>query len=152
MSRTQRIVLLGLAAVVVVLAIVILPGGDDEKASSQPVAQTTTQEESAATPSAPTTPAETATSPDTAPEPEPKPPLLTAGDERELEFKKGDTVRFRARHSAAEEVHVHGYDVTKDLQPGKTETISFEADIEGIFEIELEHSGTPIGTLKVEPR
>ena len=148
MSRTQRFVLLGLAVIVAVLAIVILPGGDEET-KNEPVAQT--QQEQTQTPeSAPTTPAETSERPN--PKPKPKPPLLRAGAERELEFEKGDTVRFRVRHSAPEEVHVHGYDLTKDLQPGKTETMSFKADIEGIFEIELEHSGTPIGTLKVEPK
>ena len=148
MSRNQRFVLLGLAVTVAVLAIVILPGGDDET-ENQPAAQT--QQEQPQTPeTAPTTPGETSERPK--PKPKPKPPLLRAGAERELEFEKGDTVRFRVRHSEPEEVHVHGYDLTKDLQPGKTATMSFEADIEGIFEIELEHSGTPIGTLKVEPK
>ena len=146
MSRTQRFVLLGLAVIVAVLAIVVLPGGDEET-ENEPVAQT--QQEQTQTPeSAPTTPAETSERP----KPKPKSPLLRAGTERELEFEKGDTVRFRVRHSAPEEVHVHGYDLTKELEPGKTETMSFKADIEGIFEIELEHSGTPIGTLKVEPK
>jgi hypothetical protein len=61
---------------------------------------------------------------------------------RRLTFAKGDTVRFRVQHSAAEEEHLHGYDIAKDLPAGKTITFQFKADIEGIFEVELEHSGT----------
>jgi hypothetical protein len=60
-------------------------------------------------------------------------------------------VRFRVRHGEAEEVHVHGYDIKKDLAANETANVSFEASIPGIFEIELEHSGTPLGRLKVEP-
>jgi len=50
-----------------------------------------------------------------------------------------------------EEVHIHGYDITKNLAANETANVSFEASIPGIFEIELEHSGTPLGRLKVEP-
>jgi hypothetical protein len=51
----------------------------------------------------------------------------------------------------SEEVHVHGYDVTGDLAPGKPAKIDFDATIEGVFEVELEHSATPIAELTVEP-
>ena len=60
-------------------------------------------------------------------------------------------MRFRVRHDEAEEVHVHGYDIKKELAANETANVSFEATIPGIFEIELEHSGTPLGRLKVEP-
>jgi plastocyanin len=85
------------------------------------------------------------------PKPKPKPQLLTAAKPRRLTFAKGDTVRFRVRHSAAEEVHLHGYDIAKDLPAGKTITFQFKADIEGIFEVELERSGTPLGSIRVDP-
>ena len=54
-------------------------------------------------------------------------------------------MRFRVVSDKAEEVHVHGYDIKKDLQPNKTETVSFKATITGIFEIELEGSATQLG-------
>lgn len=149
MSRTQRLALLGVAAVIAVVALIAIPRGDDDD-NPQPAAQTTTQ------PAAETTVDDAASTTETAPapkpKPKPKPVLLRAGRERELEYKKGETVRFRVRHSAPEEVHVHGYDISRELEAGKTETISFKATIEGIFEIELEQSGTPIASLKVEPR
>jgi hypothetical protein len=85
------------------------------------------------------------------PRPRPRPPLLTAGESRKLTFQRGDTVVFRVRHDSAEEVHVHGYDISRDLPAGRTVTMRFPAELEGIFEIELELSGTRIGTLQVEP-
>lgn len=42
----------------------------------------------------------------------------------------------------AEEVHVHGYDLFLDLEPGATGSLSFVADIPGIFEVEFERSVT----------
>ena len=146
MSRNQRLAMLGVAAVVLVVALVVLPGGDDET-DPQPAAQTNPVEQTATT----DTTATTETTPP-APKPKPKPPLLRAGKERELEFEKGDTITFRVRHSADEEIHVHGYDKSKDIKAGRTTTMSFKANLEGIFEVELEHSGTPLGTIKVEPK
>ena len=69
-----------------------------------------------------------------------------------LRFEEGDTVRFRVRHDAPEHVHVHGYDIMKDLEPNKTVAISFKATITGIFEIELEDSAEQIGELRVDPK
>ena len=70
---------------------------------------------------------------------------------RELEADQGDTVRFRVVSSEPEEIHVHGYDLYKDVGPGAPATFSFKADITGIFEIELHGSGTQLASLKVEP-
>ena len=147
MPRNQRLAMLGLAAVVVVIALVVLPGGDDET-KTQPAAQTNTVEQTATTDTAAGTTETTAPKP----KPKPKPPLLRAGKERELEFEKGDTITFRVRHSTDEEIHVHGYDKSRAIKAGRTTTMSFKANLEGIFEVELEHSGTPIGTIKVEPK
>ena|SRR5215207_1818101 len=143
MSRGQRLTFLGIAAVIAVVAVILLAGGGDETDKASNSAPTATPTESAATGGA-AAEEETAT-------PKPKPPLLQAGKEKALTFEEGETVRFRVVSDEAEEVHVHGYDIKKDLEPGKTETVSFKADITGIFEIELEHSGTLLAQLKVVP-
>lgn len=78
-------------------------------------------------------------------------PLLTSGSVRKITVQSGDLVRFQVRSSTPEEVHVHGYDVYGDVEPGATKRFSFPAEIEGIFEIELHGSGTLIGELRVEP-
>jgi hypothetical protein len=65
--------------------------------------------------------------------------------------KAGDRVRFVVQADAPEEVHVHGYDISKDVGPGQNARFNFVADLEGIFEIELENSGVQIVELVVEP-
>ena len=143
MSRAQRLTFLGIAAIIAVVAVIVLSGGGDETDKSADATATPT-----ATPSATASGTAEATA---TPTPKPKPPLLLAGSERTLSLDQGDTVRFRVRHGEAEEVHVHGSDIKKDLAANETANVSFEASIPGIFEIELEHSGTPLGRLKVEP-
>ena len=146
MSRAQRLSFLAIAAVIAIVAVILLAGGDETDTASNPTPTATssaTREPAEAEPQ----PTETPT-----PTPTPKPPpLLRAGQERTLTFKEGDTVRFRVRHSTAEEVHVHDYDISKELEPNQTATVSFKASITGVFEIELEGSGTLLAQLKVEP-
>ena len=141
MSRAQRLAFLGIAVIIAVVAGILLAddGGETEKAANPAPS---------ATPTA--TPSGTATA-TPSPAPKPKAPLLQAGNERTLSFDEGDTVRFRVRHGDAEEVHIHGYDIKQDLAANETANVSFEASIPGIFEIELEHSGTLLAHLKVEP-
>jgi hypothetical protein len=152
MSRGQRFTFLGVAALIAVVAIFVLADSSEDVSDGARSAATATPEATPspqeASPQAEETPTSTPT-PEPTPEP---PPLLTARKVTELEFKQGQTVRFRVRHPSPEHVHVHGYDIFKDLQPGKTATISFKADITGIFEIELEDSRTPIAELKVQPK
>ena len=151
MSRNQRLSFLGIAAAIAVIAIVVFAasGGPDETA------------EDAASPAAgrphadgtPTPAGRSSTATPTAtPTPEPQPPLLEAGKVAKLRYTEGDTVRFRVVSDSAEEVHVHGYDLKKDLEPGKTETMSFKASITGIFEVEFEGSAEQIAELRVDPK
>ena len=51
-----------------------------------------------------------------------------------------------------DEVHGHGYDVSAATTPGKPTKLGFVADIEGVFEIELENAGVEVARLMVEPR
>jgi hypothetical protein len=149
MSRGQRLTFLGIAAVIAIVAVVVLAGGSgDDSDEPGTAASTATPTETAATGGASAD--ETATPTPTA-KPKPKPPLLRAGKEKALNYKQGETVRFRVVSAEPEEVHIHGYDIKKDLEPGKVETVSFKATITGIFEIELEGSGTLLAQLKVVP-
>ena len=49
----------------------------------------------------------------------------------------------------SDEVHVHGYDLMKDVAPGKPAKIAFVANIPGRFEIELENRGLQIADFEV---
>jgi hypothetical protein len=146
MSKTQRLTFLGIAVVIAVVAVVVLTGGDETGTSTAETTPTPT-----ATATATATPAATETATPT-PTPKPPPPLLQGGKVTKLEFTEGETVKFRVSADEPEEVHVHGYDIAKDLEPGKVTTVSFPATITGIFEIEYEHAGEQIGQLRVDPK
>ena len=55
------------------------------------------------------------------------------------------------RSDVADEVHIHGYDLTQDVPAGGSVRFSFAADIEGVFEIELEERKEQIAELRVSP-
>lgn len=70
------------------------------------------------------------------------------GGARRESVALGDTVTLRVRGNTADEVHVHGYDLYLHLVEGGGE-LTFEADIPGVFEIELEGSHTLLIRLEV---
>jgi hypothetical protein len=145
MSRNARIGLIALAVVVLVVAFIALrpAAKDDETTADTP---TTT-----ATAAATDTPAPDATETAT-PKPTVDPgPVLTGASVQKLRYAKGDTVRFQVKAPADEEVHIHGYDIKKDVKQGETTPISFKATIDGIFEIEFEDSAKQIAELRVDP-
>ena len=73
------------------------------------------------------------------------------GGIQELEYSAGEEVRFKVRSDVADEVHVHGYDVMEDVKAGGTVSFDFPAEIEGIFEVELEERAEQIAELRVNP-
>ena len=73
------------------------------------------------------------------------------GGVAELEFEKGDEVRFVVRSDAADEIHVHGYDVYADVPAGGKAEVEFPAEIDGIFEVELHDTAAQIAELTVSP-
>ena len=151
MSRNQRLTFLGVAVAIAVVAVVVLliagGGGDDEQeASATPTATPTATATEAPGADATETPTPTPTA-----TPKPQPPLVTPGKITNLRFKEGETVRFRVRADTTDEVHVHGYDLMKDIAPGETVSFAFPATITGIFEVELENAGEQIAQLRVDP-
>ena len=147
MSKTLRLVFLAVAVAILVVAFLILrPSSDDPETTADAPTATPTL---TATP----TPGETATE---TPTPTPKPtvdpgPVLTGSKVVKLRYDKGETVRFQVKAPEDEEVHIHGYDIKKDVKAGETEKVSFKATIDGIFEIEFEHSAKQIAELRVDP-
>ena len=74
------------------------------------------------------------------------------GGVRQIEGDKGETVVLVVRSpDTSDEVHLHGYDIFRDLRPGRPARLRFRADIDGVFEIELERSHRQIAELTVEP-
>jgi hypothetical protein len=60
-------------------------------------------------------------------------------------------VALEVEADVADHVHVHGYDILRDTEPGQKIRVSFRADIPGVFEIELEDAGLLLTMLEVTP-
>ncbi len=73
------------------------------------------------------------------------------GGVKKLQFKKGDQVRFEVVSDTADEIHVHGYDLMKDVEKGGSVSFSFKGSIEGRFVVELEDHKQQIAELDVTP-
>lgn len=157
LDRNARIAAIVAAVVVAVAAFLVLGGSDDDTETTGSVATATATPAVVPTGATTAEPTETATETATeAPTPEAEPPILVnngevVGGVREIKVAKGETVEFAVASDKPDEVHVHGYDVKKDLEAGAPVKFSFKADIDGIFEIELEGARLLIATLRVEP-
>ena len=64
---------------------------------------------------------------------------------------QGDRVRLVVTSDVADEIHLHGYDISRAVEAGGTVTLAFRATIPGRFEVELEDRGVPIADITVEP-
>lgn len=63
---------------------------------------------------------------------------------------KGARVVIVVKSDVADEVHLHGYDISRDVAAGGTVRIAFLAKVPGRFEVELERRGTQIADLTVQ--
>jgi hypothetical protein len=147
MTGGKRIALLAAVVVIAVVGFIIIkPDEGSEEQSSVPSTVTTPR-------------TDTGAGREATPEPPPEPPVphirirdgKPAGGVERLAFDKGETVEFKVTSDVADHVHVHGYDLMKDVTPGKTVTFRFKGDIDGQFEIELEDRVEQIATLRVGP-
>ena len=68
-----------------------------------------------------------------------------------INAKKGQTLHLTVDSDTADEIHVHGYDVKKDVTAGGSVTFDIPLTIDGIFVIELEEHGEQIAKLVVQP-
>jgi hypothetical protein len=120
-QRNQRLMLLAVTVVIVVVAIIVLPGSK----SSHLTSGTQTIVVIGGKP---------------------------VGGIRRIDVKKGSHLLITVRSLDYKgEIHMHGYDLMKDVAPGHPVTYDLPAHIDGDFIIELEKTGTQIADLKVEP-
>jgi FtsP/CotA-like multicopper oxidase with cupredoxin domain len=70
--------------------------------------------------------------------------------ERRVRVDLGDKVRIRVEADRDEEVHLHGYDLSQDVAPGRPAVIDFTADAPGVFEVELEQARLKLFELQVQ--
>jgi hypothetical protein len=139
-------------AVVVVLFLVFRPDGDDDSANPPPPPSP---------PTTPTTVRETETRsvpPSTTPR---RPtvvqvPIVVRGGKpvggiKRVTVAKNRNVVLVVRSDVADEVHLHGYDISRDVTPGSPVRLPFRATIPGRFEAELEERGLQIADISVKP-
>jgi heme/copper-type cytochrome/quinol oxidase subunit 2 len=140
-SRTSRILAALATVVVLVIAFAVLsPGGDD---------------------TTPTTRSTTSTAPTTstvAPAPTSSRASIVVragkpvGGIEKITLKKGSRAIVQVSSpDTSDEIHIHGYDLKKDLEAGGRVRFAFTAKTDGVYEIELEDAGVQIAQLVVEP-
>ena len=145
MSRAQRLGLIAGTIVVLVVAFVIInPTGDSE--DPPPPQRATTQQT--------TTQTQTA---EAKPKPTPVPTVAIrdgkpAGGKKTISFSSGENAQINVTSNKPSEIHLHGYDIEKEVQPGKTTAVKFKANIEGVFEFEDHDSGEQLASVEVKPQ
>lgn len=156
--NTRILLALGAVVVAVVLFLVLRPeDGDDAAATTAPTDTTTTNETT--TPGTETE-TETETTPTTTtPPPPPQPQRISiqvrnggpVGGVKRVTVERGERLQLIVRSDVADHVHVHGYDLFKDVGPGMPARFSFQASTVGGFEIELEDRHLLLAELRVQP-
>jgi cytoskeletal protein RodZ len=145
------------------------PAATTTEPSTEPTTPAETETEPAETETEPaeteTEPAETETEPA---ETETEPPATTedrfdvdvqvqvvggerAGGEGRIEAKRDDRVRIEIAVDEPQELHLHGYELSRNATPNKPAVFRFRANLEGIFELESHLSHAVIVNLVVEP-
>ena len=90
---------------------------------------------------------------------EPPPPatvrIVVRGGEpvggiRNVTVAKGRQVVLIVNSDVADEVHLHGYNLKRDVAPGSPARLPFKATINGTVEVELEHRGVPLARITTQ--
>ena len=149
MQSRKLSLLLALGGVAAAVVLFIVLSGDDESDSGSTTTVRTTTNGAPPKTTTTTTPA---------------PPRVAfrngapVGGVQEIEVAKGDPVRIDLTTDVPAEVHVHGYELTEEVEPGPPARLDFRASLDGVFEIELHlHAGADEGSevqvaeLKVTP-
>ena len=124
-SNTVRLgVLAAVIAVAAVLFIVL--GGDDDEGSGDTQTATATQ----------------TTKQTTTAENGPEASIVfrngrPVGGIEDIDAQGGDTVFIVVDSDEGAEIHVHGYEIESPVEAGEKAQVSFTADLEGVFEVEL---------------
>jgi hypothetical protein len=82
-----------------------------------------------------------------------------APDKRLIRVRQGDVVRLRWSTDRAMDLHLHGYDIEKRIEPGAVAELTFTARAAGRFSVEVHvakrsggHAHAPLVQIEVHPR
>ena len=73
-------------------------------------------------------------------------------EEAVQQVHQGEEVTLQITSDKADELHLHGYNLSMPVSPERTAVITFKADRTGRFTYELHKSGLELGALEVYPR
>ncbi len=71
------------------------------------------------------------------------------GGVQRFRARKGQRIVLTVVSNLADEVHLHGYDLSRLVKPGTPARIAFSARLTGRFEVELERRGLRIAEFEV---
>jgi hypothetical protein len=142
---TRLLILAGTVVVAAVLFVVLRPDDDEPAATTTTQSQTTTEREPTVPPPRP---------------PAPPPPARVritvrdgrpVGGIRRVTVGRGRRVVLIVSADVSDHVHLHGYDVMRDVAPGRAARLAFRATIVGTVEVELEDRRIPLATVTTQP-
>ncbi len=149
----MRNALIGAAAVVAVVALFVLLRPDDDNGATATTTPTAT-----VTTTGLTNTVTTLTPPPQPPSPPPPAQVRITvrngtpdGGVRRVTVAKGRRVVLTVTADGPDHVHLHGYDVMRDVAPGQPARIAFRATIVGTVEAELEDTGVQIASITTKP-
>jgi heme/copper-type cytochrome/quinol oxidase subunit 2 len=147
----QRLLIVAAAAVVAGgLFLALRPDDDDTTATGTTTTATTTMTPTVTEPSVPPPPRP----------PSPPPPAQVrivvrdgqpVGGVRRVTVGKGRRVVLNVTSDVADHVHLHGYNVMRDVAPGMPARLAFRATIVGTVEVELEDRRLRLATITTQP-
>lgn len=146
----NRLLIVAAAVVVAAGLFFILRPDDDENSTATTPATTNTTTVTPTEPSVPSPPRP----------PSPPPPAevritvrdgTPVGGVRRVTVAEGRRVILIVSSNVADHVHLHGYDIMRDVAPGKPARISFRATIVGTVEAELEDRRVPLARVTTQP-
>jgi hypothetical protein len=145
----RRLLIVVVAAAVALGLFLVLRPGDDEGTTATTTPTTTT----APTVTEPSVPAP--------PKPPPPPPAARVeitvrdgkpvGGIRRVTVGEGRRVILIVTSDVTDHVHLHGYNVMRDVAPGKPARLAFTATLVGTVEVELEDRRVPLATITTQP-
>jgi hypothetical protein len=136
------LILAAAAAVAAGLFFVLRPDNGNDNASGSTTTSTTSTSTTTTRPPAPPPPANVR--------------IVVRGGEpvggvRNVTVSKGRQVVLIVTSDVADEVHLHGYNLKRDVAPGSPARLPFRSTIVGTVEVELEQRGLPLARITTQP-
>lgn len=136
-------------AVAIVLLVVLRPGDEDDEA------EPTTPATTVVTTTVTETNGETTTTTTATTEEPVRAEIVVEGGEvsgpERVRLEEGQRLVLVVRADVVDHVHVHGYDLLRDVGPGQPARFAFRVTDPGRFDVELEDRQQPLTELVVSP-